>query len=127
MKKALSIILSILIVFTLTGCGDASSEDTASSPEVVINMPTDNTVNGYRTKANESSNTSADNISGDAVSVGSGAQNNISYDYCANKSSKIFHKSSCGSVKNMKNENKYYADRETLISEGYTPCGSCKP
>ena len=50
-------------------------------------------------------------------------------DYVLNQNSKRFHLPTCGSVKDMKPENRkdYKGDRESLIEAGYKPCGSCKP
>jgi methylphosphotriester-DNA--protein-cysteine methyltransferase len=45
-----------------------------------------------------------------------------------NKSSKVFHKATCGSVKTMNPANKIcFPNREEAIRQGYTPCGNCKP
>ena len=40
-----------------------------------------------------------------------------------------FHRPSCSGAKRMKENNRqdYMGDRETLISDGYEPCGSCNP
>ena len=54
-------------------------------------------------------------------------ENAAKTEYIGNKNSKVFHKSSCDSVSSMKENNKYFADRSSLISEGYKPCGKCKP
>ena len=49
--------------------------------------------------------------------------------YVLNTSSGIFHLPTCPSVSAMKEGNKQnsQASREALISEGYRPCGNCKP
>lgn len=48
--------------------------------------------------------------------------------YIGNKNSKVFHKSDCSSVYNMKKENKVeLSSRDDAISQGYKPCGNCKP
>lgn len=50
-------------------------------------------------------------------------------DYVLNKNTKKFHYPNCQSIQDMKGKNKEYynGDRETLIEQGYSPCGSCKP
>ena len=50
-------------------------------------------------------------------------------EYVINTNTGKFHKPSCSSVKKMKAKNKkeYTGSREELISEGYEPCGSCRP
>lgn len=49
--------------------------------------------------------------------------------YILNINTKKFHYPSCSSVGKMKEENKEETDlsREELISQGYSPCGNCKP
>ncbi len=49
--------------------------------------------------------------------------------YVLNTSSKKFHFPSCSSVSKIKAENKQTssAPRDTLIADGYSPCGSCNP
>lgn len=49
--------------------------------------------------------------------------------YIVNISTKKFHKPDCTSLKNTKSKNKksYFGYRESLISNGYSPCGQCKP
>ena len=48
--------------------------------------------------------------------------------YIGNKNSKVFHESICSSVNSMSDKNKIsFASREEAESEGYTPCGRCKP
>lgn len=50
-------------------------------------------------------------------------------DYVLNTNTKKFHYPSCGSVQDMKEKNKEYytGNRQTLIDQGYSPCGRCKP
>lgn len=50
-------------------------------------------------------------------------------DYVLNTKTKKFHDPDCGSVKQMKDENResYTGSREALLADGYTPCGRCKP
>lgn len=54
---------------------------------------------------------------------------NSSGGYVLNIRSKRFHKPTCSSVTQMKakNQRASNASREALISEGYKPCGSCRP
>lgn len=49
--------------------------------------------------------------------------------YVLNTNTMVFHKQDCSSVKKMKAENQKAVaqSREALISQGYSPCGSCKP
>lgn len=48
--------------------------------------------------------------------------------YIGNKNSKVFHETSCGSVKKMKETNKVpLYSRSDAIAYGYDPCDNCKP
>ncbi|MGM9603648.1 MAG: ComEC/Rec2 family competence protein [Faecousia sp.] len=55
--------------------------------------------------------------------------NILPYTYIVNTNSKIFHLPSCLSTDQMKESNKLYSSksRDELISEGFQPCGNCKP
>lgn len=89
-------------------------------------MPADNTVNGYRTSDNQSSQM-PETVSGQDTAVGK-YEDKTEVNYCANKNSKVFHKPDCTSVEKTKKENRvYFSDREELIKKGYTPCKRCNP
>ena len=49
--------------------------------------------------------------------------------YILNKTTKKFHKPECSGAKKIKVKNKgeYTGSRQTLIDEGYEPCGNCNP
>ena len=49
--------------------------------------------------------------------------------YILNKSSKKFHLPTCSSASSISEKNKelYYGDRQSLMADGYTACGFCKP
>lgn len=49
--------------------------------------------------------------------------------YVLNTNTGKFHRSDCASVAQIAGRNKKYTSesRETLIAEGYSPCGNCKP
>lgn len=51
------------------------------------------------------------------------------YDYVLNTNTKKFHWTSCSSVKDIKASNRkdVHATRESIIAQGYLPCGKCKP
>lgn len=50
-------------------------------------------------------------------------------DYVLNTNTKKFHLPACKSVADIQPENRedVHIDRDTLISDGYSPCGNCKP
>ena len=128
MKRLTLFIFIILITFIFSGCNSTENTNVSSAYEVVINIPADDTVNGYRTESKLTEESSPNKISGSDVGItASNEIKNTSKEYCGNKNSKVFHKSSCSSVNSMKDNNKYFADRNTLISNGYKPCGKCNP
>ena len=49
--------------------------------------------------------------------------------YVLNTGTKKFHLPSCGSISDikLKNRQEYKGTRESLIKQGYVPCGTCKP
>lgn len=53
----------------------------------------------------------------------------VSADYILNTNTMRFHKPDCDSVADISEKNKqvYTGDRESLISQGYLPCGRCNP
>ena len=50
-------------------------------------------------------------------------------DYILNTSTKKFHSPDCRYVSSIKDENKeeYVGNRDDLIAQGYSPCGTCNP
>ncbi len=109
MKRCIFVLLMVLSVFL---CSCDVKKDTPKSDKtesVVINMPTDDTVNGYRTKPKARTNVSK----------------NV---YYANKNTKKFHLKSCPLSSKIKSENLYTTNnRAELKSKGYCPCTNCKP
>ena len=132
MKRLILIIFAIILLVFCNGC---KAENTESVREaVIINMPVDNTVNGYRTgssiSSSESDKIDANKVTVESKTTSSKTENETvtEVSYCANLKSKVFHKSDCGAVKSMKEENKFYTkDKSILLEQGYTPCKSCKP
>lgn len=53
----------------------------------------------------------------------------VGTNYVGNKNSYKFHYDWCGSVKKMKESNKYYytGTRDEMIAKGYEPCKNCNP
>jgi len=136
MRKIISILLIIILLFSLCSCSKNASENIQSHKPVTINIPKDDSVNGYRIsppKTDNSTSAMPDIISQSDTAVedensSSNKENISSKSYCANKNSKVFHLSSCSSVTNMKESNKLISsNRSELISKGYKPCSRCKP
>lgn len=123
MKKFLSIVLIINLALCFTGCNKKAE---IKDEEVKINLPKDNTVNGYRVNGNSS--TLPNTITASQVVPENVQNTQVSTSYCANKNSKIFHSTNCSSIKNMKEENRVYiSNREECVNNGYKPCKSCNP
>ena len=130
MRRMFLVLISFLMIFNFCSCGKVKYQNTPEEHEkVIINLPKDDSVNGFRTEE-ESGNNSLDYIEGGSIGIGSPSppKPETSIQYCANIKSKTFHLSGCSSVKNMKDENKLFiSDRNALISDGYKPCSRCKP
>ena len=47
--------------------------------------------------------------------------------YVLNDNSKKFHDPSCASVTSIKTPRQVTTTRQTLIDQGYSPCGNCQP
>ena len=126
MRKFILIITLFAVLFC--GCYGATAEKSQNYSRVTINMPEDNTVNGYKTSS-FATDTMPDKINGSdtAVETANNTKNKSS-GYCGNKNSKVFHKSTCSSVASMSEANKVYlSGRDEFISKGYKPCGRCNP
>lgn len=58
-----------------------------------------------------------------------GNEDSATQTYILNTNSKKFHLESCSSAEDIKESNKeiFTGNRQQLIDDGYSPCGSCKP
>ena len=90
------------------------TEKVTTMPDVVTITTTETTTIAYDTESNAV-------VTEDATPA--------EFTYILNTNSMVFHKSSCGSVKQIKDSNRgeYYETRDDVISQGYKPCGKCKP
>lgn len=136
MKKLVCV---FLVLLCLCGCSPNNSDMTDNThSQITINLPTDDTVNGYRQDGGAQS--MPQTISADEVNPGSPEQNSsvskeqnssagsTKVEYIGNLNTHIFHKSTCGSVSTMKEENKIiFEGRADAIKDGYTPCKRCNP
>lgn len=118
MKKIFTIIFCLSIL--ITGC--KSQNKTTEKTEVTINLPQDNTVNGYYKEGTDMPET----IPKDEATVPK--YETVTVSFCGNKGTNKFHKLNCNSVSKIKEENKeYFATREEFIKNGYSPCKICNP
>jgi hypothetical protein len=125
MKRMFCLAFTVLICFNLAGC---KSEDTDTISDIVINMPTDNTVNGYKTEEPvKEIEEKPDSVSSNSESNSTASESGEIL-YYANTNSKKFHKQSCRYSSMILNERLYISDnRQELIDSGYVPCLVCKP
>lgn len=113
MKRILALLIIFIISLTICGCKNTNIEKTP----IKVNLPTDNSVNGYR-ETNS-------NIEEGSIILNETTE---TYKYFGNKNSKKFHKASCSALKSTKDENKvFYKTREEFISYNYVPCKMCNP
>jgi competence protein ComEC len=94
---------------TITGDGQSLREEVSRNQDADVWLP------GSETLRESSS----------AAETGAGGSST----YILNKRTGKFHYPGCQSVQEMQQKNKeeYTGDRQTLLDQGYTPCGVCKP
>ena len=112
MKRFLALIFCLCIPLMLvTGCKAQSTDKNDKNLIIYPDEYAERTVGGYKQKETNSSP----------------AQTSDVY-YVINTASKKFHVSTCGSAKTINAENRKTSnDRQKLIADGYSPCGTCKP
>lgn len=117
------------------GCS-ATEEATSCAPEseIIVKLPTDSTVNGYRIAASadsgsQSKESTGATSGGNTASASAAARASTSGGaYRANINTKKFHTSECGYGIKISEENLYTSNsREDMISQGYEPCKRCNP
>lgn len=125
MKRITSIILILLL---LCGCSAGSDiNGTESHAQITVNLPADDTVNGYRTE-NSKPSEMPDTVSAEDVKPAEPDNDVKTTAYIGNSNSHIFHKPSCSSANTMKEENKvFFKSRDYAVKSGYSPCKRCNP
>lgn len=127
MKKVIALILSVIFLTAACGCSaedEQTKADAENSGSVVINMPEDDSVNGYRISAKEGR--SIDTAQSESIASSTKADGITLY--YANTSSKKFHKSDCSFASRILDKNLYISEsRDELIGSGYEPCSVCNP
>ena len=118
----------ILILCLLCGCSAGSGMNgTESHAQITVNLPADDTVNGYRTEKSKPSEM-PDAVSAEDVKPAEPDNTVKTADYIGNSNSHIFHKPSCSSANTIKEENRVsFKSREDAVKSGYTPCKRCNP
>lgn len=88
-------------------------------PGITIDYPTGDSTLAESSTASFSETASAD----------SATEESIEQTYILNTNTHKFHDPSCSCVDDIKDSNKetYTGSRDDLISQGYEPCGQCKP
>ena len=120
-ERIVLILLVASMLFLSCGCYENDNlNKEKEKTEVTVNMPTDNTVNGYRDKDFEKNTV----VPANPVTVISSKDAK----YFGNITTKKFHTPDCSVLKNTKSENLYYAiERDEMLSMGYSPCKKCNP
>ena len=130
MKRLLIIFCCLAMLSGCQAAGNNSGADTEtdSHVKITVNMPSDDTVNGYREENYVQSGIPDIIPIEDVVPSAPPASDENSASFIGNSSSHIFHKPDCSSAENMKDGNKVmFASRDEAVSAGYTPCKRCSP
>lgn len=115
-KRVLIGLLVFCVLIAFVGC-DKSEVEEKISDEVIIKMPTDNTINGYKKPGVY-----------DGIMENDKPQTSVPLLYYANTSSKKFHKNTCRYASSTDNSKLYITeDRSELVLQGYSPCKICEP
>ncbi|MCQ2449478.1 MAG: DNA/RNA non-specific endonuclease [Clostridia bacterium] len=103
-----------------TSSQSSSSKVTSSTSSKVTSSKTSSTATSSKTASSTTSKTSSTTTT---------PSSNAKYIVNISKSSMKFHYPTCGSVSQMKESNKRATNesRESLISQGYSPCQKCNP
>ena len=117
MKSLFSVLFIIILTFSVFSCSDSSSD------EVFVKIVKKESV----TETESIEETAS--IPKKSISPESAYDANNTTDYILNLNSMRFHFPSCSSVDDMAQHNKsaFSGTRDELISQGYIPCGRCKP
>ena len=116
MKRKLLALLIIPVI--LCGCNGSVADNAESHAQITVNYPSDDTVNGYRPGGSADSTVPAKPKPNETAPTA----------YIGNSNSKKFHTPDCLYAKKLKDENRVsFKSREEAVSEGYDPCGKCKP
>ncbi len=123
MKKFLLLLVLTGVIICLCSCKENKAEKQNTASDFKIIMPTDDSVNGYKT------GNSLTEQSGDNNSYNNSSNQNSSADgYFINTSTKKFHLYECTYAKrgsaNGSDTNK---SRDQLLNDGYSPCKKCNP
>lgn len=145
MKKSISLILVVLICFSLSSCTAKTATAENDKPLIVLpeSSSTDISSNTEATeksevseeassKVEESQNSKTEETSKVTQSVSSDTMQSTpsqnATHYLGNKNTKKFHKSTCSFAKKIKSENLItFESREEAINGNYAPCGKCNP
>lgn len=124
MKRKLLALLIIPVI--LCGCNGSVADNAESHAQITVNYPSDDTVNGYRRAA---AALCPMKYPPTALCPQSPKPNETAPTaYIGNSNSKKFHTPDCLYAKKLKDENRVsFKSREEAVSEGYAPCGKCKP
>lgn len=145
MKKSISLILVVLICFSLSACTAKTATTENDKPLIVLpeSNSTDissNTETTDKTEVSEETSSKVEESQSSKTEETSKVTQSVSSDttqntpsqnathYLGNKNTKKFHKSTCSFAKKIKSENLItFESREEAVSGNYAPCGKCNP
>ena len=105
MKKALKVMMILLLAVTLCGCAGGVLDDTPDGGDLSSSLYSETQLISETTGKRE--------------------WNGL---YYANRRTKKFHYSNCDAAAAISDENLYITEyRDELVNEGYTPCAVCNP
>lgn len=140
MKRLTALVLALVLLFAMAGCGTAPEETAAPTkapPPVVKQEPTSATTEPTiptttaPPETTAPSETAAPETTAPATTAPTEPEETQpkGTTYILNTNTKKFHYPSCSSADDIKATNKdtYVGTRQELIDRGYSPCGRCDP
>lgn len=119
MKNIILCSIAVLLL-TASGCRQVKKEQIVFPPDSAAVQ----TVGGYKKQQTETPEITISAVESSASSAESTVTTSQNK-YYFNKNTKKFHKSDCRYAKNCGND--FVTDRNSLISDGYSPCKICNP
>jgi len=139
MRKAIALLLAALLVLALCACGEkeptviietaaprAMEAPTTPKPTAAPTAAPTETPALQTLEPAQADDPAPDRSAPAADPTPTPAQER---DYVLNTNTMKFHVTSCSSVKDIKDSNRkdVHATRDSIIAQGYSPCGRCKP
>ena len=133
MKRIICIILLLLAVLPLTACSSPPSEIILEPLKAESSVPSEEAAPPVRIVTRSGTAIPAipdlSEVSPDRDVSAEPIPSTEEVHYVLNTNTRRFHLPDCPSVEEMKpsNRREYTGSREALLTDGYRPCGRCKP